>query len=355
MKQLLWSSVVARSPDRTTATTAGLPPERRRTLGIWNEETFGQADGTVGRPCHNLVNQILLGMFAVLPAIALAAEPGNHSPVAVRVNGQVILAKEVDAALAAALKDREVPEAARQKLREETLTQLVDRRLALEALARAGEKVPAREIDAALERLKAKLGPDARLWTRHLAEQHLTEDLLRDQLAWQLTWKIYLDKHLTDANLEKFFESHRRDYDGTLVRVSHILLRPDSRATGADLTAKAQRIKQELDDDKLSFADAAKKYSTGPSREQAGDLGLIPRRGVMDEAFSRTAFALDKGQVSPPVTTPFGVHLIQATEIQPGKKSWREVRESLRSDAAQYLFDRLVRTERGTAKIEYSQ
>jgi parvulin-like peptidyl-prolyl isomerase len=59
-------------------------------------------------------------------------------------------------------------------------------------------------------------------------------------------------------------------------------------------------------------------------------------------------------EISPPVQTPFGVHLIECTETKSGNRQWTDVRESLRNDLARELFERLVAEERSNAAIEYS-
>lgn len=60
----------------------------------------------------------------------------------------------------------------------------------------------------------------------------------------------------------------------------------------------------------VSFKDLARKFSRCPSSARGGDLGEFGR-GRMVQAFEEAAFALDVGQVSPPVRTRFGYHLIQ--------------------------------------------
>jgi peptidyl-prolyl cis-trans isomerase C len=60
----------------------------------------------------------------------------------------------------------------------------------------------------------------------------------------------------------------------------------------------------------VSFEDLAKKFSKCPSGQRGGDLGEFGK-GKMVPAFEEAAFALQVGDVSPPVPTRFGYHLIQ--------------------------------------------
>ena len=98
----------------------------------------------------------------------------------------------------------------------------------------------------------------------------------------------------------------------------------------------------------------AAKYSDGPSREVGGDLGFIPRRGRMIESFSAAAFRLKSGEISPPVATPFGIHLITVTEEKRGELTLADVREPVHAAAKQVMFLALAAELRKGAKIEYS-
>ena len=90
-------------------------------------------------------------------------------------------------------------------------------------------------------------------------------------------------KYLTDKILQEYFEAHRRQYDGSEVRASHILLRPAGRRDVAaikTLVEEAAALRAQIEAGKLTFAEAAEKYSAGPSREQGGDVGFFSRHGV---------------------------------------------------------------------------
>ena len=104
----------------------------------------------------------------------------------------------------------------------------------------------------------------------------------------------------------------------------------------------------------LTFAEAAAQFSDAPSKDRGGDVGYFPRRGVMHEAFAAAAFALKPGEVSQPVVTPFGVHLIQITAEKPGSKQLADVREEVYRAAEARLFDTLVANGRKRAKVEYA-
>ena len=88
----------------------------------------------------------------------------------------------------------------------------------------------------------------------------------------------------------------------TEVRASHILVKSEQ---------EAKDLLNEINNGK-SFADAAQEKSLCPSRQDGGDLGYFGK-GVMVKEFEDAAFSLDVGQISEPVQTQFGWHLIQLT------------------------------------------
>ena len=72
---------------------------------------------------------------------------------------------------------------------------------------------------------------------------------------------------------------------------------------------EAQDLQRKLEEG-VSFEELAQKYSSCPSRASGGDLGEFGK-GRMVEAFEDAAFSLNVGEVSKPIRTPFGYHLIK--------------------------------------------
>jgi len=281
----------------------------------------------------------------------------GRDPVAATVGGEPIEAGEVARLVKTAVRDQKVSPAALPVLQAQVLAEIVDRRLVL-AYARRNEEYPADEqLDAAAAALKARLVAEGRTLDDYLREQSFSEADLRRQLAWGLVWDKYLARYVTDQRAAAYFEAHRREFDGTELAVSHILLRPSpgaDRAAWGELIKQTAAIRRSILAGEISFAEAARKNSAGPSGKEGGRLGLIPRRGVMDEAFSRAAFALDVGQVSEPVVTPFGVHLIRCDAVRPGTKQLADVRKELDDALARELLAKIVRLEQRRTPVLYT-
>lgn len=271
------------------------------------------------------------------------------------VDGEPVTMSEVQSVLQAAFQNQEkiriTPPVVAQAV--ETA---IDQRLVRRYILTATEGVKDEQIQETLQRLEANLKQQNSSLEQYKQQQGLDDAKLREQVNWQLSWTKYLNQSLTDASLEACFTRHRRDLDGSQLRVSHVLLRVDQPQVAAAMQPtidEAQRIRQEIIDKKLTFADAAKKYSEGPSRRVGGDLGWIGRNGPMMPAFTAAAFELEKGAVSEPVITPFGVHLIQVTDEKAGDKQWTDVQEKLKQIIATEIVDEIARQQRATVKIEY--
>jgi parvulin-like peptidyl-prolyl isomerase len=294
----------------------------------------------------------LLTQIGVGKATAEDAE----SHVAALVGEVPIRASDVNRAVQTVLQGKEVPPQAVAVLQAQALEQLVGRKQIEQRMAREQELAADFEIAQAFEAMQEKLKLQGVTMEVLYKQRGLTEADVKAELLWELSWKKYLEKHVTDAALEEFFKSEPREFDGTKLGVSHILLRPLNSSTDAmgEVIKQAQELHAQLIARKMTFGEAAKAYSAGPSREQEGDLGFIPRHGVMDEAFSKAAFDLQVGEISQPVRTRFGIHLIRVTKVQPGNKKWSDVREQLLQPVAQQLFLKLAQEEREKTPVRYT-
>ena len=133
----------------------------------------------------------------------------------------------------------------------------------------------------------------------------------------------------SDADVQAYYDNNLDSYTEEVdLRVSHILLRTQD-AELAEVQAQAESIAAEARNG-ADFAELARRYSEDEgTREAGGDLGRITR-GQMVPEFEGAAFALEQDEVSGPVTSMFGVHVIKATEKTGGAtQTLDEVRDSI--------------------------
>jgi peptidyl-prolyl cis-trans isomerase C len=124
-------------------------------------------------------------------------------------------------------------------------------------------------------------------------------------------------KDLSEEDIKKYYDEHLSEFTKPAsVRVDHILIKLDPKAKekeASEVLAKAQEIRAKLDAG-ADFAKLAAEYSDDErTKKKGGDLGFITK-GRMSPDFSKAAFSLKEGEISEPVKTPLGYHIIKAGE-----------------------------------------
>ncbi|MBE0484599.1 SurA N-terminal domain-containing protein [Marinobacter sp.] len=135
-----------------------------------------------------------------------------------------------------------------------------------------------------------------------------------------------------EGDLQAYYEERAEEYAREERRAAHILI--DS---GAEAEATLATILERLDAGE-SFAELAQEFSVDTiSARDGGDLGFAGR-GVYDESFEEALFALAEGEISEPVETSFGVHLIRLDDVRRSDvPSFDELRAELRDELARTL------------------
>lgn len=308
-----------------------------------------------GHPLPGLL--AALGLCLIGGGLTFAEDPPAQpkAPVILaRVQGREITAAEVEFEAAAALERFPLEEQLRQRLRDQWVDLLIERELVLSYLERTGAAASADDVDLTLRRFAKQLESQDGSLPKHLASLGLSEAQFRRSLLWKLSWRSYVERYTTPAHLERFFEKQRPHFDGGKRRVAQIFWKLDPAATASERQAvldKADALRRELAENKLTFAAAARQHSQAPTAAEGGEIGWIERRGAMPETFSQAAFELAVGAVGGPVESPAGVHLVQCLEIKPGERAWREAAGELRPAAAHYLFRWIAAKERPRAVI----
>lgn len=294
---------------------------------------------------------------APAPAQAAPAPAPFQDSVLATVNGKPIKKSEIIGFLS------QMPIAPGQEHQayQTAVTLLVNTELLTEYLKAQKIDVPDKEINDQLAKIDKDIKeaqPGASLEVM-LKETGTSLADYKDRIRNAFSWKKYVETKSDDASLKKFFETNKDAFDKTKVRASHILLLlPEGAndAKKAEIKQKLAAIKQEIDGGKISFKDAANKYSEDPGNKETkagGDLDFFVRKGMFVEPFAAAAFAMKKGQISEPVETEYGWHLIQVTDRQEGAApKFDEIKDLIRQQYATDLQNQIVAEARKTAKID---
>ncbi len=246
----------------------------------------------------------------------------------------------------------------RETVFNETLDALINTKLITQFLARQNIAVAPEKVDEEIERLKQQLKTDGQDLATALLQNSVSMNDIRKEYEQRIRWSEYVKSKATEAALRRFYADHRDLFSGTQIRASHILLKLDPNTSEADKEKVRQKlvdIKNEIDQRKVTFAEAANKYSEDPANAggAGGDLDYFSLSSGYIEEFTDVAFKLKKGVISDVVETPFGFHLIQVTDRKEGKPvDFDQNKAAIIQAFATELQKSVVMAERKTAKLD---
>jgi len=126
---------------------------------------------------------------------------------------------------------------------------------------------------------------------------------------------------VSEDDIQDYYESNPEKFKSPkTVEARHILIKLGPDANAEEVESARQRIETVLEMAKegRDFAELAKQYSEGPTKTQGGNLGAF-RREAMVKPFADKAFSMKAGEISEPVRTRFGWHIIKVEKVNPEK------------------------------------
>ncbi len=155
---------------------------------------------------------------------------------------------------------------------------------------------------------------------------------------------------VSEKDISAYYDAHIADYSTPkMVEARHILIKvaPDADAAAvakALARAKAVEAKARAGED---FAMLAKTYSEGPTKDRGGYLGFFKKEDMV-KPFADKAFSMHEGEISDPVRTRFGWHIIKVEKIRPASTKTlesvsAEIRQTLLDEQAKKLADAAVK------------
>lgn len=330
---------------------------------------------------RSLATVALLGLLA---RPAAAQQPDSASTldrIVAVVGNRPILTSQLQEQMFTALRGQQPPSdpAQRQALLNSLLSSMIDRELVVQAAQRdTAIKVTDEEVTQAVDeqfRNARRQYQSDEAFRRDLQAsgfqtieewRSYTADLQRREFYWNRFWeRLEAGGKLkpippTDAEVRAYFEQNRLQYPKRSEAVSfeQIVITP---SPAADEKARAMALADSILQGLRAggdFATAARRFSMDPgSREQGGSLGWIRRGQGWDPRFEAAAFSLRVGQISNPVETAFGYHLIQVERSQPAEVSVRHILimpaiDSVMADSARRLAESVYRAVREGASFD---
>ncbi len=355
---------------------------------------------TVNRPCRIVILVITslslsraMGMFqqptrkTTPPAETTAAKPGGAAAAAsdeippaapddlfpalvARVNSKPILGHELEQRVRSELNAignpawKNLREDYRLELTSQSLGSLIATELLYQKAVAAGIVVSASDVQAEFTKVQKSFATDAEMNVA-LANRGSDRAGLMKNLERTLTVTRFIDENVskkvsaTAEEAAEYYKAHTDEFrHPDMIRTSHILIMVPEGATAeqdrlARQRAEALSARARKGDD---FAKLARENSMDPSASQGGDIGMVPR-GQLDAAYEAAAFELPVGEISEPVRSRFGYHIIKVTEKKKaGLATFEEAREDLirflKNQEIQLQVEQLVDQLRKAANLE---
>ncbi|MCL2625705.1 MAG: peptidylprolyl isomerase [Cystobacterineae bacterium] len=295
----------------------------------------------------------LLGCFLFCFA-AFASSRELVDRVAAVVNGEIIPWSALEKRLRQEIPSPHLLDAEKYRAAQKLiLSSLIDEKL-MDAQTKAlALETTNEELNLAVEDILRQNNVNLEQLESLLAREGLTLVAYRAQLKAQLgrmkliRVKLQSKVNVTDEDVKAAYERWAKSESSEVeLHARHILIRLDSnadaQATQAAL-AKAQNMVSLARAPGADFAALAKQHGEGSSAAMGGDLGYF-KRGVMMPEFENAAFALETGQVSEPVRTNLGFHIIKMEDRRAlPLASLEEVKESLRQKLIQEQMETYAR------------
>ena len=233
--------------------------------------------------------------------------------------------------------------------------QLVNAHLLLMAGKESDVEVTSEELETNFTNFKAQYASEEE-FAEALERVNDTEESIKEKLNENillhkyLSEKFYTKVSVSDEDAEIFYRENEAQFiSPDQVQASHILVKEENEAS--DIKAKL--------DSGDNFEELAKEFSKCPSGAKGGDLGYFGK-GQMVPEFEQAAFSLNPGEVTGPVKTQFGYHMIKLVDKKESEKqTFESVKENIKAYIGKGIADQMITDKinelRENAEIEIEE
>jgi len=276
--------------------------------------------------------------------------------VAAVVNKDIIALSELERRaapeLSAAASERDAGRRAtkRNEVLHDVLDVMIGEKLMDSAAKELNVEVTEQDVDTAIEDVKKQHGLDQQRLEEAVRGEGMTMSKYREVVRGQVSrlkliqQKVRTRVKVTEQDVRAEYEKYvKLQQDDPEVHARHIVVQVDANASAEQVEAarqKAQAIAEEARKPGVDFAALAREKSQGASAREGGDLGYF-KRGVMLPEFERLAFKLKPGEISDPVRTQYGWHVIKVEEFRDASiKSYEQMKDTLREQLSRAQLEK---------------
>lgn len=239
-----------------------------------------------------------------------------------------------------------------ERMKTTTLDQVIETYLVDRELQKADIEVSDEQVEEEFEASTEKFPNDEAL-ASFLKARNLTKKEFKRQIRRDLKVRKLLrerdDIEVTDEEAKTYYDNNPDEFEQKeKVKARHILIEVDADADDqkvAEARKKAKKLAEKARKQETDFATLAKKHSDGPSAKKGGDLGFFTEQKMVDP-FSKEAFSMENGEISDPVRTNFGFHVIK-------RENYREGGKQSFDEAKPRIVDKLERKRFGRAHKKF--
>ena len=231
------------------------------------------------------------------------------------------------------------------------LDQLIEAELLFQAADKGNFKAAVEDIDAAFAELSGRYNTPEE-FQAEMEARGFTETTLKASISRQMSIQKFIQEEIVpqavvpEETVRNAYDQNPQNFASKEeVKASHILINsaeadPQEKKDAA--LEKARELAAKAKAGGADFAALAREHSEGPSGPSGGDLGFFTK-GRMVKQFEEAAFSMKVNEVSDPVLTQFGYHIIKVTERKEGSTvSFEEVKEKLTQDLKNRMVNELI-------------
>ena len=219
------------------------------------------------------------------------------------------------------------------RLQNSVIQSMVDQKIMLEMAEIDSIVVDEKEVNQALDQqiqmLVAQAGSESQ------AEDALGQSIkdFRREFWYDMKDRMISERYqqqllsavvITRSEVKEFYKTYKDSLPvlPMMAKVRHLQLPIKPGAAAKEKTKSfLSGLKSQIVDGNSSFSDIAKAHSLDPSKNNGGELGWV-KRGSLVKSFETTAFTIELGEISDPIETEFGYHILETLEKQGGEPVW---------------------------------
>jgi len=276
----------------------------------------------LARRCTVYLAAAVLAWGGVLGTPLPARAQQNGLGIAAVINDDVISVLDLESRLSLIIisSGMDTSQQTRDRVRPQVLRSLIDEKLMKQEANRVGIKITQQDVQGGLERIAASNNMTVDQMAQDIAKMGLPPAVMTARLEAELGWQSYVfrnlarsikigDEEITDEIARIQANAGKPEY-----LMAEIFLPVDKPAQDAEMRTLAQRLMQELRNG-AAFKALASNFSRAPSAAAGGDMGWV-QLNYLDPDLQRVVRELKPGQVSVPVRTLGGYHMILLRDVR---------------------------------------